>query len=459
MSKSEPSLTKYPTASFRELTFLSIPLILSLFSASFMGFCDRLFLAHYSLEALTASVSASYLCMLFQHPFMRMTAMGQVFVGLYIGSKKSEQIGACIWQMIWLSILSMIISFPLSQIAVPLYYSGTAIEEPATIYFSTLMAVNFLFPLGIALSSFFIGLGKMKIIFWTTVFSHLFNIILDYLLIFGIKGVTPSLGIFGAALATGISQGCFCLILLVLFLRKSERAIYQTTKFRFNLPIILNHLRVGSPRVIARIIILTAWVATAHIMTLKDGDYLMVLSFGGTFILLFTFINDGMGQAMITIASNLMGSKDYGKIWKMTRSAGIFLAITTSLLSIPYLLFPNLTLSLFFAELPSEETLQLLKHSCIWLWFFFFCYGFHSIGLSLLTAARDVNFYLLTIIFVWFSTYIPVYFAMNFWNWNPDKLWLIMACDSFIFGTIFLLRATKENWKELEPTIKKPLTS
>lgn len=448
VSANPVSLTQFPKASFRALIFLCVPLIFSLFSASFMGFCDRLFLARYSLEALEGTVSAGYLCMLFQHPVIRIVSMAQVFVGLQLGSKQNDQIGASVWQMIWLSLFSMLVTVPTSQFVAPFFFEGTTIQESANTYFSTLMAINFLFPLGTAISSYFIGQGRTGIIFFTTFIAHSINIGLDYLLIFGVEGYIAPMGVFGAALATGIAQGVLCTILFIFFLRKKERETYRTDKYQFDWENFWGQLRIGLPRAIARIIILTAWVSISRIMTLKGGDYLMVLSIGGTLLLLFTFINDGMGQGMITIASNLLGAKDYPAIWKLVRSGMIFLLTTTTLLAVPFLIFPEFILSFFFDTLPAPETLAMLKRTCIWLWFFFFCYGFNAVGLSLVTAACDVKFQMCAIIFVWLTSYLPAHLAMNIFNWSPDKFWLLMALDSLIFGAAFLIRASKEKWKE-----------
>ncbi len=444
------SLSKYPSASLRELVYLSLPIILGLFSASFMGLCDRIFLAHYSLETMEASVSAGYLSMLFQLPVMRIVSMAQVFVGLYFGSKQFEKIGSIVWQMIWLSIFSMLFTLPLSQFTAPFFFGGTLVQEDATIYFKVLMMVNFLFPLGTTLASYFMGLGRMRIIFFTTLLSHGLNIGLDFICIFGIDGYFPSLGILGAAIASAISQALFCIILFFYFLKEGDRKHFRTGDYSLNWENLWKQLRVGLPRAIARIIILTAWVLISRLMTLKGGDYLMVLSIGGTLILFFTFINDGLLQGMITIASHLMGSKHYQKIWKLIRSGVILLSIASVILAIPYLVFPDFTLSVFFASMPSIETYMVLKNSCIWLWVFFFCNGFNAICVSLVTASRDVKFYMFSVMFVWLTSYLPIYLGMNVFNFSPDKLWLIMAFDSLIFGIIFLIRGSKEKWKERE---------
>lgn len=440
-------LTRHPLGSARELIELSLPLILSLFTASFMGFCNRLFLAHHSFGALEASVSAVYLCTLFQNPCIRITSVVQVFSGLFSGANQLQRVGPYVWQMIWFSLFSMAITLPLSGLVAPFVFGGTAIREQATSYFFTLMSVNFLFPLAAALSSFFIGRGKTRIILLSTLFTYALNILLDYMLIFGVSRFIPPLGIFGAALANAISQGIFCVILFYFFLRREEREVCGTGNYVFHWGSFWEQIRFGLPRAIARILVLTAWVFTARIMTLKGGDYLMVLSVGGSLILLFTFINDGLCQGMITIASHAIGARQYEAVWKLMRSALLILLMMSVIIGIPYLLFPQWTLRCFFPNSLSPESLALLKRSCFWLWVFFCAYGFNAIGFSLITAARDVYFYLIAMCFIWCTTYFPAYYAFNYWNWPPDTLWLIMAMDSLIFGCLFLLRSRREKWK------------
>lgn len=412
-----------------------------------MGFCNRLFLAHYSFEALEASVSAVYLCTLFQNPCIRITSVVQVFVGLFNGAKQFDRVGPYVWQMIWFSLISMIVTLPLSGLVAPLVFGGTSIREHATTYFLTLMMGNFLFPMGAALSSFFIGRGKTRIILFSTLFTYALNISLDYLLIFGVPTLIPPMGIFGAALANLIAQSAFCTALLFFFLRREERTVYQTGRWAFNWEVLRDQIKFGFPRALARVLLLAAWVCTARIMTLKGGDYLMVLSVGGSLILLFTFINDGLCQGMITIASHAIGAREYPAIWKMVRSGLLLLLLMASLMAIPYLLFPNWTLTVFFPNSLSPESFAILKRSFIWLWVFFCAYGFNCIGFSLITASRDMLFYVIAMCFVWCTTYLPAYFAFNSWNWPPDTLWLIMSMDALIFGIVYLVRSSKERWK------------
>ena len=192
-------LSRYPLGSFRELLTLSTPLVFACLSASLLGFCDRLFLSHYSLEAWTAASTSSYIAFLYQMMLSVIAMIAQSFIAQHIGAKRPSNVGPIVWQMIWFAFLSMLITYPSSFLA-EMYFRGTEVEGPALAYFRPMALFNFLFPLNAALSAFFIGRGKTRIILYANISIQLVNIALDYLLIFGIGSILPPLGTFGAAL-------------------------------------------------------------------------------------------------------------------------------------------------------------------------------------------------------------------------------------------------------------------
>src|SRR5690348_14296674 len=105
----DEKLTAYSAGSLKELGAITGPLILSFLSMSLMNFCNRYFLGHYSLETLEAATSAMSLAFLFQIPFLRITTIAQVFVARFKGAQQLHKIGEVVWQMIWLSLFSLLI--------------------------------------------------------------------------------------------------------------------------------------------------------------------------------------------------------------------------------------------------------------------------------------------------------------------------------------------------------------
>jgi len=218
-SEKTSTLSRYPVASLRELVVLAFPIILTLICINLASFCDRLFFARYSLEAFEGCVSACCLIMLFQIPCVRLASIAQVFVGQKKGEGNSAKIGQYIWQMIWFSLLSLSLTLPLSALIGPLYFSGTVVQELGWTYFKGMMCANFLLPLGAALSSFFIGIGRTRFVVCAIMVALFLHLALDWMLILGIKGFIHPLGILGGIIANIVSQSMFCLLLFLVFFK------------------------------------------------------------------------------------------------------------------------------------------------------------------------------------------------------------------------------------------------
>src|SRR5438045_3625555 len=135
--------------------------------------------------------------------------------------------------MIWASFLSMIITLPVGYIVAPFVFGGTTVQESATSYFTCVLWGNFLFPLQAALSSFFIGQNKAKIVFITVIGAQCLHILLDYLLIFGVENYIPSLGVLGAAIALVINRAVVCGVLFFLFGKRYFSAIRRVVMRAF----------------------------------------------------------------------------------------------------------------------------------------------------------------------------------------------------------------------------------
>lgn len=447
MSVSETSdskvhgLTRFPSTSLRELVALSIPLMFVFFSSTFMGFCDRWFLAYISTEAMEASMAALYLSLFFQVPCMRIASICQVFVAQNFGAGNYRAIGSHVWQMIWFSFCTMLITYPVSYLGQSLFFGGTSIESSALIYFRVMMLGNFLFPLGVSLAAFYIGQGKTKVVFLTTVCSNILNVLLNVLFIFGVPDFIPPMGIYGAALGSIIAQSAFCVTLFFFFTQPSTQEKFCVHNWQINFNSLLAQLRLGIPRAVSRIFLLGTWLFTAKVMLLKGGDYTLVLTIGGTIALLFTFIGDGMSQAMITIGSNLIGAEASNSLYKLTRSAFIFIIFSSIFFLTPLLLiYPDWLLSFFLVGDFSPTTWKTLQLSSYWLWFHFLFYGINHIGHSLLVITRDTVFHMLVVAFDFLLSFLPLYMGIHYFNISADKLWLITSIDFLVAALIFFMR-------------------
>ncbi|WP_420421087.1 MATE family efflux transporter [Simkania sp.] len=150
--------------SLRQLWKVSCSLMVSFFSMVAMIFCDRLYLANYSASSLSAAVSAGTFWWATTFAVVTLCSMAEVFVAQYNGAKKHQKLGEPVWQMIWLALISIIFFFLLGTVVNDSLYRIGFFNADELAYFkwNNYFAPSFAFLA--AISAFFIGQGKTRII-------------------------------------------------------------------------------------------------------------------------------------------------------------------------------------------------------------------------------------------------------------------------------------------------------
>jgi MATE family multidrug resistance protein len=226
-----PRLTKYTPAGLAELWSIAYPLMLTALSGNLMIFMDRLLLCRYVPDAMVAVSTVGMVFTIFQFAGISVASIAEVYVGKYNGANEGDKIGPLVWQMIWFSLITAIVFIPVGLFCGKLFLPEEYYHH-GLLYFKTIMIFGPLFPLVAALSSFFIGQGKVKIITLSTLVVNIINIIFAYVFIFGIEGVIPAMGTFGAALALGFSILLQAIFLFAVFINKKYRILNNTGCFK-----------------------------------------------------------------------------------------------------------------------------------------------------------------------------------------------------------------------------------
>ena len=300
-------LTKYPQGSLRELSKLALPLMLSSLSVTTMLLADRWFLAHYSIAAHNAAVVATVLgwaCIL---GWVILANITQVFVAQFHGGDLRQQMGVPVWQMFWLSIVSIAFFLPLSLWgSVWIYGNGpeTAYERD---YFRIMLLFGPFYPLYAALCGFFIGQGKTRLVISIVVIANIINIVLDSLLIFGVEGWIPSFGIKGAAIATSLATIIQAAILSVAFFSKTHREQHGTLSWRINPQMFWECVKVGLPNAIFVVCEVLGFAVFYALMKNMGLEYITVVGICQNMWILFSFFPEGINKATATVVGNLIG--------------------------------------------------------------------------------------------------------------------------------------------------------
>ena len=108
--------------------------------------------------------------------------------------------------------------------------------------------------------SFFISIGRSKVLIWGSLVATLVNVLFDYLLIFG-KGGFPAMGFTGAALASVIAEVFYCVTMVGLFFAARLQRTYPVFNFRhFDFYLSQRTLKVSSPLIIQFMFSIGGWL-------------------------------------------------------------------------------------------------------------------------------------------------------------------------------------------------------
>lgn len=436
-----------------------MPLMISILATLLMVFVDRCFLARYSLEALNASVSSGTLAWAFLGGICTLTAMSEVFVSQYNGANEKAKIGIPVWQMIWVSVASFALFIPLSLCGDVFFGLNPENIDLQTSYFRTLILFGPSYALIPAFSGFYIGRGKTKLLIGLAFAANILNAVLDWAFIFGIPGIVPEMGIFGAAVATGIGASSQSLILAILFFRKKNREKYGTMNWRFNLDVCKKCLRVGVPPALYIFLEIVGWAFFYMMMTSMGKEYITISGICQSLIILLSFYYEGLSRGVVAVAGNFIGAKRYEYINKVIKS-GIFLQMVFAI-GVTFFIgyFPDLILQFFggneiLQEAPVSASLVVMSpalKSCLLLSAAYMLFeGLRWIYSGVLTAAGDTFFILVMgAISVWVFLLLPLYFIVVKGQLPVEAAWILTAAFSFLLCLFFWMRYRTDKWREI----------
>lgn len=334
-------------SSFSSIFRIILPLILSSLSTNLMFLIDRFVLAYYSIDSMNAAMMGGNLAGIFTLLLMSIAGTTEIFVGQYNGGNHDEKIAAPIWQMIYFSIISLIIFIPIGYFSdiinlIPPYYESDGVPYQRILtYFCWLPC------LVAAFTGFFVGRGKTSFITHVVIIGNVLNVFLDILLVFGYKNIIPMMGCRGAAIATVISEAAQAIILAIAFWNRYNRTRYSTHKnYHFNKKIFFQCIHIGSPLAIGKSIELFAWYLVYAALSHVSKDLATIHGIAVTIYCFFIFICDGITKGSAALSSNFIGQRDLTAIHDLFRKLIWIVAILCSCLVLPLLIFPDKILSL-----------------------------------------------------------------------------------------------------------------
>ena len=362
----------------------SIPSVLGMLAISSANIVDGFFIGNYVGDFGLAAINISLPIFSFLFGFALILAIGSSVVsGKLIGEGDIKNASNIFTKtIISITLFSFIIcSFLFLNIENILYLFGADenLTKIAIEYLSVILIFIPFLMIGVVLDYFVRVDNRPNLAFIALLSSALINFILDYFLI-----VYLQKGIFGAGLATGISQLALIFILLPHFF--SKKATLKFVKPIGNYIQIIKALYNGASEFVNEISI--------GIMTLIF-NYVMIKNFGVEGIAAFTvieyllfigvMISFGISDSLQPIISKNFGAKKSKRIEEFLKLAFISTSLVGFIMIILLLFIPD-TLTNIFLEDTNYKTKQLVVNFVSFIWIIFLFDGINLVVSSYLTA-------------------------------------------------------------------------
>jgi len=212
------------------LLILGLPIVGSMLSRSVMGFVDFIMVSRLGPEAQAAIFPASVTLFCLIGFGFGVMSLVSAFVSQALGRGDRAACGAFGWQGLWVSLGFGALVLPAWWLVRPIFTAAG--HAPAVVGLEVAYVQVGLIGVGpavaaIALSNFFNGVHRPAVGLVTTVIANGFNILGDWVLIFGKLGF-PAMGIAGAAWATVAASTLHTLLLIAWMLRPALHERFNT---------------------------------------------------------------------------------------------------------------------------------------------------------------------------------------------------------------------------------------
>lgn len=200
--------------------------------------------------------------------------------------------------------------------------------------------------------SFYVGMARTNVITLTSVMMVVVNILLDYLLIFGI-GPFPAMGIAGAALASMISEVvCVCTFIVYTMVKIDHRR-YRLFSFRvLSWPLLRHLVRLAFPVMLQNVISTNVWLLFFIIIEHMGEQALAISQIVRSVFLMILIPVMGFTSAANTIVSFLLGRHQPSRVIPAVVKIGWYCLAFVAPISLLCTLFAPYMLAVYTDEQP-----------------------------------------------------------------------------------------------------------
>lgn len=440
----------------RGVLFLALPVVVRMFLQMLVGVIDLAMVGRISPEAISAVGMGNQVFMLTAAVLTAFTVGTTALVARMVGAGDGDQAkvyarqslvmtfsaGIALGLVLYLG-AEHIVKFMLIASETPdpdivrlgtSYLRIVAVAEPLTFIMMNCNAI-------------LQGAGNMKTPLYIMAFANLFNVVFDYLLIFGI-GFFPAWGVAGAAIATSASKNLAAIIgLIYLFSKFSPIRLRLTESFRLQKERIREILDIGM-------------ASAAEQLMRSSGTFvfsMLVAGLGPIAIAANQIIMKGMsmsfmpgfgfGLAATTLVGQNLGAQQPERAERSGYEASKMAAVFMSCVGVLFFVASHQIAGLFTidpaVQLAAGQNLKIMAISQPFM-------AYVMVLAGALRGAGDTKWVMLvTLVGTWGSRVVMGWFLGIYLGLGLRGVWIAMVLDNFIRAIMLVARFRSGQWKTI----------
>ena len=426
----------------RNSIFLAFPIMLSQLGHVVVGVVDSLMVGRLGTEELAAvSLSNSFF------GFALLFGIGLSYgitplISSAKGENKKKSIGIILYNGLLINFLfAIFLAFILiisKFILLELDQNKNVLD--LTFPYLDVIAVS-LIPLMIfqTFKQYIEGLGFTKQPMVISVVANVLNIVLNYLLIFGVGGF-PRLEVLGAGYASLISRVFMmvCIIIYVLQAKKFNNFIKQLNFLSIKRKIINKILGIGVPSGVQFVFEIGSFSIAAVMIGWFGAEALASHQIALNLASITYMIATGISASSMISLGYFYGKKNYADLKKSGYANFIIVSIMMGIFGVLFILFRK-ELPAFYIDDP--DVIILASNLIIIAALFQIPDGIQSVGLGVLRGIRDTKVpTLVTFVAYWIIAIPLCYFLGVTKNYGPIGIWIGLMIGLWIAAIFHLLR-------------------
>lgn len=377
---------------FNALFIFSLPIIIGNLFQQTYTMADSAIVGRFVSEQALAAVGASYsLTNIFICIAIGGGIGASVIVSRYYGAKNYARMKQAIFTafitFLLISILLGVIGLLFSKNIMVLLNTPEDILDMAVLYLDIyFLGLPFLFMYNI-LSSMFNALGKSKIPLYFLIFSSVFNIVLDIIMV-----TTFQMGVAGVAWATLIAQGISAVLSFLVFMREINTLDCEHAKI-FDKFELASMTKIALPSILQQSTVSIGMMLVQSVVNSFGSQVLAGFSAAMRIESICVVPMTGIGNAMSSYTAQNLGAKKHERVVEGYNVANKMVIVCAVVICLILELFHASIISLFLGDNGTATAIATGQNYLIFIGWFFCLIGFKMAVDGLLRGAGDMRMF------------------------------------------------------------------